>query len=363
MKKAILTVLSLLMVLCMLCPLASADTGVRYVDGGNADKVHLRQGPSRDEPSLGLYYSGTSVIVYDEMDGWSRVIIGETDGWMMSGYLTAGYVAQMGPWCIVDNPLSTVTNLHIAPEMDGLIIQRIPNGRALHLLGETSDSWSYVESDGVKGYVRSEYLVPAGSVSDTEIVGTTGDGEFIHRYTAPGGQVIYFTAVENAPPITFQDVNFDGMTDIVVYVSLGATNFYAEFFVYMPEENAYVRAEHPGLDYGLANFQLYPEYGIVASQAVNGYAGALFENCLFRWNGTDLELLRRAVSEELTDTAYSGSTLTTTLWTDVLRVRVYDYIAEEYGSALTYDATFLLEDSAYRDLFTDADEALWEGVR
>lgn len=349
----------LLTALCLLCPLAKADTGVRCVDGGNADRVHLRQAPSRDEKSLGLYYSGTGVIVYDEMGDWSHVLIGEADGWMMSEYLTTGYVAQMGPWCITN----TVTNLHITPSADGYVAMQLPEGRAVHLSGETTDGWSYVEADGVKGYVRSETLVPAEMASATEIVGTTADGDFIHRCTAPGGQVIYFTALEDTPPIAFQDVNFDGMTDIVVYVSLGATNFFAELFVYVPEENAYVRAEHPGIDYGLANFQLYPECGIVASQAVNGYAGALFEHCLFRWNGTDLELLRRAVSEELTDTIYSGSTFTTTRWTDVLRVRVYDYIAEEYGGALTYDATFLLEDSAYRDLFTEADEKLWEGIR
>lgn len=352
-------IILMLMALCLLCPVAEADTGVRYVDGGNADRVHLRQAPSRDEASLGLYYSGTGVIVYDEMGDWSHVLIGESDGWMMSEYLTAGYVAQMGPWCIT----STVTNLHMTPSADGYAAMQLPGGRAVHLSGETSDGWSYVEADGVKGYVRSEDLVRAEMAAVTEIVGTTADGDFIHRYTAPGGQVIYFTALEDAPPIAFQDVNFDGMTDIVVYVSLGASNFYAEFFVYMPEENAYVRAEHQGLDYGLANFQLYPEYGIVASQAVNGYAGALFENCLFRWNGTELELLRRAASEELTATTFADSTFTTTLWSDVLRVRVYDYIAKEYGGTLTYDATFQLEDAAYRDLFTEADEALWEGIR
>lgn len=360
MKKLILPLLT---ALCLLCPFATADTDVRYVDGGNADKVHLRQAPSRDEKSLGLYYSGTSVIVYDEAGDWSHVLIGEKDGWMMNEYLTSGYVAQSGPWRMVENPLSTVTNLHYAPEVDGMIVLQMPNASVVHLSGETSDSWSYVEFEGVKGYVRSEYLVPAEASAATEILGTTADGEYIHRYTAPGGQTIYFTAVEEEPFIAFQDVNFDGMTDIVVYVSLGASNAYAELFVYVPEENAYVRAGHPGIDYGLANFQLYPEYGIVASKAVNGYAGALFENCLFCWNGTDLELLRRAVSEELSETVHSDSTFTTTRWTDVLRVRVYDDVTGEPGGTLTYDATFLLEDSAYRDLFTDADEALWEGIR
>lgn len=356
MKKLILPLLT---VLCLLCPFATADTGVRYVDGGNADRVHLRQAPSRDEKSLGLYYSGTGVIVYDEAGDWSHVLIGEKDGWMMTEYLTSGYVAQLGPWRMAD----TAADLHIAPQADSLAALQIPGGHAVHLLGETADGWSYVEFEGVKGYVRSEYLVPADATAVTEIVGTTADGAFIHRCTAPGGQTIYFTAVEEEPFIAFQDVNFDGMTDIVAYVSLGASNAYTELFVYVPEENAYVRAKHPGIDYGLANFQLYPEYGIVASKAVNGYAGALFENCLFCWNGTDLALLRRAVSEELSETVYSDSTFTTTCWTDVLRVRVYDYVTGEPGGTLTYDATFLLEDSAFRDLFTDADDALWHGIR
>lgn len=355
--------LSLLTALCLLCPFASADTGVCYVDGGNADKIHLRLEPSRSSASLGLYYSGTGVIVYDEMGGWSHVLIGEEDGWMMTEYLTTGYVAQLGPWRMAEDPLSTVTNLRYTPEADGMIVLQIPNGSVVHLLGETSDRWSYVEFDGVKGYVRSEYLVPAEASAATEILATTADGQYIHRYTAPGGQALYFTAVEEEPFIAFQDVNFDGMTDIVAYVSLGASNAYTELFVYAPGEDAYVRAAHPGIDYGLSNIELYPEYGIVASKAVNGYAGALFEHCLFRWEGTNLVLVRRAVSEELTETALTDGILTTTLWTDVLRVRVHDYVTDEPGGTLTYDSTFLLEDSAYRDLFTDADEALWEGIR
>lgn len=359
MKKALFPLLLLLTALCLTCPFAAADAGVRYVDGGNADRVHLRQGASRTEASLGLYYTGTGVTVCDERGGWCHVRIGEADGWMMSEYLTADFTAQLGPWRMA----ATAANLRIAPQADSAVTRQIPNGGAVHLLGETSDGWSYVEFGGTRGYVPSECLAPTGIAADIAVLGTTADGRFIHCCTMPGGQTFCFTAAEEAPLIALQDVNFDGMTDAVAYVCLGASNFYTELFVYDPGEDAYVRAEHPGIDYDLCNIELYPEYGMVASRANNGDACALFEDCLFRWEGTNLVLVRRAVSEELTETTLTDGVLTTTWWTDVLRVRVWDDMTGDSGGTLTYDATFLLEDAVYSVLLTEVEAALWQGIR
>lgn len=264
--------LTLLMTIMLCIPAAVAESGVRYIDGGNADRVHLRAAPSQTADSLGLYYTGTDAILIDQVGDWAWVMVGDVEGWIMTEYLIGDDPAQLGPWAVVDNPHSTWVNLRMSPSMDGMVVMCPDNGMAVHILGETADGWFYVECEGVKGYMVTEYLSPAaeGANASTVILGMTADWDYIHQYIAPNGQALYFTAVEEAPPITFRDVNFDGVTDIVIFVSMGASNFFTEFFVYDTAAGEYIRAEHRGIDYGLCNYQLYPEYGIVVSQANNG---------------------------------------------------------------------------------------------
>ena len=71
MKKLLAALLALL----MMVPLAQAETGVRWIDGGNADRVHLRSAPSTKADSLGLYFTGTGAIVIDYAGDWAWVMI------------------------------------------------------------------------------------------------------------------------------------------------------------------------------------------------------------------------------------------------------------------------------------------------
>lgn len=358
--------LSILLVLLLCVPAAVAESPVFYIDGRNADRVHLRAEPSTGADSMGLYYTGTEVLIVAYEDDWAWVMVGDEDGYIMLEYLTLEYTSRCGPSMIVDNPDSTWVNLRMAPSMQGMVAMRPENGTLVQVLGETKDGWSYVDCEGVKGYMVTDYLAPMEDAEANErtiILGETAERDYIHQYIAPNGQSIYFVSMEEEPPITFRDVNFDGVTDIVVFVTMGASNFFTEFFVYDTAAGEYVRAEHRGIDYGLCNYQLYPEYGIVESQAVNGYAGALHEYCLFRWKGTDLELIRRAVSEELTETTFDADAYTHTTYKDILHMTVRDYQAGESGGTLLWEQTITLEDTEYRDIFNEEDEALWQGIK
>ena len=122
-----------------------------------------------------------------------------------------------------------------------------------------------------------------------QIVGHTGDGEYIHAYMADNGQTVHFTAPDENPSVTLEDVNLGGIPDLICTTSAGVSNAFCEFFVY--QDGVYVQAEYPGMSYGLCNNVLYPEYGLVFSHDNNGFAGALFEDCLFTWDGTDLRFL------------------------------------------------------------------------
>ena len=359
MKKLLAAFLALL----MMTPLALAETGVRWIDGGNADRVHLRAAPSTNADSLGLYFTGTNAILIDRAGDWAWVAIGDVEGWMMTDFLSGSYAAPRGPWYVVDNPSSTWVNLRMSPSMDGMVALCPDNGTAVRILGETADGWSYVDCDGVKGYMRTELLSEAEVPShETTILGYTADRCYIHQYNAPNGQKIYFTATEDEVNLTFQDVNFDGIEDIVVLTALGASNFFSEFFVYDTEIGEYVRAVTDSSEERLCNYQLYPEYGVVATQTNVGYAGALHVRNLYRWEGNDLRLIRSAVSDEWTEETFDGSTYTQIIHGDILHVVVRDH-TKDYDDSVLLELILPKEAADTRDIFTEESDALWQGIK
>ncbi len=193
-----------------------------------------------------------------------------------------------------------------------------------------------------------------------EMVGNAPEDEFIFRYVAPNGQEIYFVARENPPYVKMEDVNFDGVDDLVITTIIGATNFYTEFFVW--DGDKYVMASHTGAQYGLCNYTLYKESGLVLSSQNNGMAGALFERHLFRWEGTNLTLVRSAVSEEYSTVTFDADRFTTV--TDQSRVRIVlrDFTQNIYEGDVLSDQTITLYEFT-SERFAAEEAALFEGLK
>lgn len=356
--------LLLLLMLLLWIPAAGAENAVRWIHGGNADRVHLRAEPSREADSLGLYYTGTDVILINSTGDWAWVMIGDVTGYVMADYLTDDAPLQCGPRMQVDNPHSTWVNLRMSPSMDGMVAMCPDNGTAVQLLGETADGWSYVECEGVQGYIVTELIGEAynEATPSTTVLGRTADWYYIHQYTAPNGQNIYFTATEDKAYVTFCDVNFDGVEDIVVDAIHGASNFFSEFFVYERTSGEYVRVTNDGAEERFCNYQLYPEYGLVATQSNNGNAGLLHVMNLYRWDDTELKLIRSAVSDEWSEERFEGQTYTRIIHGDILHVTVRDH-TKDHDESILWEIIIPKEDTEYRDVFTEEMEALWQGIR
>lgn len=355
----------LLLAVLMLLPSALAETGVWYIDGGTADRVHLRAAPSAQADSKGLYFTGTGVILINDAGDWARVMIGDESGYVMRAYLTWEEPVSCAPWYVVDNLSSTWVNLRMSPRMDGMVALRPDNGTAVRLLGETAEGWSHVACDGVTGYIMTSLLSPMGETAEAQrttiLSDATGEG-YIHQYTAPNGQAIYFTAELENPHITFEDVNFDGQDDIVILTVSGASNGWYKFFVYDAAQDAYVYVHQSGDDAGLVNYETYPEYGLIGSRASNGNAGLLHVLNLYRWDGTDLRLIRSAVSDEWAEDVFDGATYTNVIRGDMLHVVVRDH-TKDYDVSVLWELILPKEDAETRDIFTEEQEALWRGIR
>lgn len=274
--------------------------------------------------------------------------------------LAAIYPAQATSTYVVANPHSSWVHLRQEPTTKSLSLGKYNNGSTVYVKRDNGDGWYLVEAGGQRGFMLASMLRRAGDEGRCVSVGRTSEGDHIMQYTADNGQQIYFTTIEPQPVVKMQDVNFDGQNDVVVFVAMGASNHFCEFFIFA--NGQYHQAWHDGIGNGLCNYTLLPELRIVQTQANNGYAGALHETCLFRWEGNDLKLIRRAVSKERMEAEHSGDRYTLHTHMDEVRVTVRDYSSGEYEGELMWEETVKL-DGSEKKAFETEHQMLWQGIR
>lgn len=356
MKKLLMILLA--MALCI--PFASAENGTCYIDGGNADRVHLRLEPSTNSDSMGLYFTGTPVQpLLTIANGWTQVRIGSQTGYVMSSLLSDAPVAPAAPVYETHGGSSGWVNLRASAYSRGEVIGKVDNGTLVYVLGETASGWYYVDAGMQTGYMMTKYLRESDRPMRqecTKIVGKAPNGDYIHHYVAINGQSVYFVAMEEEPVVEYADVNFDGAADLTILTTLGASNAFYEFFVW--DGNQFVYAEHTSSDYGLCNYYLDAQRKLVVSHANNGSAGALHEICLYRWSGTNLLPVRRAVSESLTQTEYSQGVFIETTYDDMFHITVRDFTKGVSGGLVIWEQIIPAEDMDY----AQEEAALWQGL-
>lgn len=354
-----------LMMALLLMPAVMAESIPYYIDGKDADCVHLRKEPSKNADSLGLYYTGTTAILIGYEADWAWVMVGQEVGYILREYLTIEYVSRQGPWRVVNNPNSAWVNLRQSPSLDGEIAQRPNNGVGVRVLGETADGWSYVDYGGIKGYIMTRLLSALNAMEYTQSVtileDDTGLQDCIYQYIAPNGQSIVFTSGLKKPVVDFVDVNFDGHDDIVITTGRWAKCDTVRFYVFDPVVGyALVRETSKGE--GLMNYVLYPEYGLVGTHIANGSAGAEHESCIFRWEGNDLKCIRRAYSETYTESVWHQDYYTVTTWPNLFVCNVYDYTTDVPEGEVVFNAGPMgIEE--YLEIMDAENAALWQGLK
>lgn len=199
-----------------------------------------------------------------------------------------------------------------------------------------------------------------------EIVGQTPQDDYIHRYTAPNGQEIYYVSREDEwATVQEKDVNFDGHDDLVFLITLGASNGFFEFYLW--DDGQYVLAGRNALhDNGLPNFDLYPELGLVTTYHQVGWAGLLNEQHIFRWEGNDLQLVRYAVSEEHKTAIFEGDLFITIENGDLLQVHVFEcrYGEGERTDEMIFERVVSMSEGFdERALLEEESRALWNGLK
>lgn len=187
------------------------------------------------------------------------------------------------------------------------------------------------------------------SLAHGEKVGLAGD-DFIYRWEAPNGQALYFITQEDEPYVHMEDVNFDGVEDVVATAFAGASNFGVSFFVWDGER--YIPVQHAGAE-SLVNYELYQDRGLVLTCSNDGSAGLLHTTCLWRWEDTELKLLRQAVGEQQTTTVWGEDEWTTKTSTRYVTLKVWDHERTSTLPSGAIGPTLLIETTV--DSFNEAE--------
>ena len=140
---------------------AALNIGYAVVNNPNpADRLYLRERPDRDSASLGKYYNGTPVKVYQIRGNWAQVEIGRQAGWMMKKYLTFG-TSEQGLLC------DTSAMPQLMSRGVGLTVYEWPTGwpqvykrmltvPVMKIIGVVGEEWYHVwfPQTGDDGFVK-----------------------------------------------------------------------------------------------------------------------------------------------------------------------------------------------------------------
>lgn len=221
--------------------LADNQSGTAVITGGNADRVHLREQPSKEAESLGLYFAGTPVIYTGSLnETWVPVQIGSEQGYMMSAFLS-DRLRETYP--LNEKRVGTVhasswVSLRASPSIQAQELMQLQDGDQVHILGETNTHWYHVSCNGFVGYVKVENIVHESQryvhdhITPNVIEVMTGENSFWHT-GAGKGMYIYHIGDQcfdrlnvTFPRFAIADVDQDTNDEIVLAMTVGDDKYY-----------------------------------------------------------------------------------------------------------------------------------------
>lgn len=128
-----------------------------------SEKATLRLSPKAGGKPLGVYRKNVPMAVlfsFEKLEGWSRVRIGNTVGFMQNSDLA--YASEPGDAVFspavltVKNPGSFV-NLRKEADTKALVVAALTDGTTVSVIG-TSGEWSHVLANSEYGYIQSRFL-------------------------------------------------------------------------------------------------------------------------------------------------------------------------------------------------------------
>ncbi len=136
--------------------------------------LNLREEPSLEGVIITSVKNGASVTVLQKGNEWSRVQVGDKEGFVATQYLrfsapSSGNQAATGKVAVVSNPKETqVLNLRQNPSLDAKVLDYYYNGTKVTIL-KAGDVWHKVQvEDGKVGYMMDKFLKVTGDTAEVK---------------------------------------------------------------------------------------------------------------------------------------------------------------------------------------------------
>lgn len=131
-----------------------------------ADRLNVREEPSKEADVIDAVYQNERYEVLEEVDGWIKTSLGYISAEFVTVELSLNEARKLDLKSMVINRyadlgISNVTgylNIRKEPKADGEIIGKFPSKAAGDIL-ETLDGWYKIRSGPLTGYVSAEYIL------------------------------------------------------------------------------------------------------------------------------------------------------------------------------------------------------------
>lgn len=110
--------------------------------------LRLRGGPGESYEKLLTVPDGTTLAFTEQKDGWLKTTYEGKTGYVSQDYIVISATVNAGPGL----------NMRETAGETGAVITTIPNGAAVHCIGNRDGDWVKVKYNDYEGYVSAQYL-------------------------------------------------------------------------------------------------------------------------------------------------------------------------------------------------------------
>ena len=142
----------------------ASNNSVKYV---NCSSLNLRSGAGTNYSIIKVLYKGTNVTVLSSSNGWSKVSVNGTIGYVSSTYLSSASEATEDTSSNNNSSTENVQyyrytssriNFRQSSNTSSSVLYQLPKNTKVGVVSTTSTGWAKVKHNNTYGYVSTTYL-------------------------------------------------------------------------------------------------------------------------------------------------------------------------------------------------------------
>ena len=178
-RTALMTV-----IVSALCVVGASATSVG-VGTVTADALRMRTDSNTDATILATASKGDTVIILEDAgNGWYKVDYKTTEGYMSGEYLTVAAQADVTIGYGLVNTNGSTLNVRSGPSTEYDKVTTLDSGAVVNIVG-IDNGWYKIESNGITGYVSSDYMITC-----KDSAGSRGDDTVASSASSLGQQIV-----------------------------------------------------------------------------------------------------------------------------------------------------------------------------